>query len=74
MLGYGIGKSYVFHLKAQKNCVSLYVDDASQIDDPTYRVYFWADDGGAKEEWALSGADLDANGEEWPSWAQRVYR
>lgn len=34
-------------------------DQTLQIDDPTYRVYFWADDGGAKEEWELSGADLD---------------
>lgn len=33
-------------------------DQATQVDDPTYRVYFWADDGGANEEWELSGADL----------------
>lgn len=33
-------------------------DQTTQVNDPTYRVYFWADDGGAKEEWELSGADL----------------
>ncbi len=32
MLGYGTGDSYIFHLNVQKNYVSLYVDDASQID------------------------------------------
>ena len=34
-------------------------DQTSQVDDPTYRVYFWAKGGGAKEEWELFGADLD---------------
>lgn len=29
-----------------------------QVDDPKYRVYFWAEDG-TKQEWELSGADLD---------------
>lgn len=32
-------------------------DQTVQIDAPSYRVYFWTDDG-AKEEWELSGADL----------------
>lgn len=34
-------------------------DQTSQVDDPGYRVHFWADDGRAKEEWDLSEADLD---------------
>ena len=34
-------------------------DQTLQVDDPTYRVYFWAEGGDAKEEWELSGADLD---------------
>ena len=34
-------------------------DQTSQVDNPTYRVYFWADGGDAKEEWELTGADLD---------------
>jgi hypothetical protein len=34
-------------------------DQTLQIEDPTYRVDFWAEDGGAKEEWELSGTDLD---------------
>lgn len=34
-------------------------DQTSQVDDPTFRIYFWADGGGAKEEWELSEADLD---------------
>lgn len=33
-------------------------DQTSQLDDPTYRVYFWSADGSAKEEWELSEADL----------------
>ncbi|WP_152970323.1 hypothetical protein [Frigoribacterium sp. RIT-PI-h] len=33
-------------------------DQTSQLDDPTYRVYFWSADGAAKEEWELSEADL----------------
>lgn len=33
-------------------------DQSTQVDDPTCRVYFWADDGGNKEEWELSGADI----------------
>ncbi len=33
-------------------------DQTLQIDDPSYRVYFWAADAGGKEEWELSGADL----------------
>lgn len=32
MLGYGIKETYVFHLNAQKNYVSLYVGNASKID------------------------------------------
>ncbi|GHD43734.1 hypothetical protein D9V29_13940 [Mycetocola manganoxydans] len=34
-------------------------DQTTQVDDPTYRVYFWAEGGGAKEEWELFDADLD---------------
>jgi hypothetical protein len=34
-------------------------DAVWEVDDPTYRVYFWADDGSGKEEWELSKADLD---------------
>lgn len=30
-----------------------------QVDDPRHRVYFSADDGSAKQELELSGADLD---------------
>jgi hypothetical protein len=33
-------------------------DQTTQVDNPTYRVYFWTEGGGAKEEWELSGADL----------------
>lgn len=33
-------------------------DQTLQIDDPTYRVYFWTDGGAAKEEWELSETDL----------------
>lgn len=33
-------------------------DQTSQLDDPTYRVYFWSVDGSAKEGWELSEADL----------------
>jgi len=33
-------------------------DQTSQVDDPTYRVYFWAGDGAAKEEWELAETDL----------------
>lgn len=33
-------------------------DQTTQVDDPTYGVYFWADNGGAKVEWELSSADL----------------
>jgi hypothetical protein len=29
---------------------------SGKVDVPTYRVYFWADDGGAREEWELAGA------------------
>jgi hypothetical protein len=32
-------------------------DQTLQIDAPSYRVYFWTEDG-AKEEWELSGMDL----------------
>ena len=32
-------------------------DQTSEIDDPAYRVYFWA--GFACEEWELTEADLD---------------
>ncbi|WP_305986744.1 iron chaperone [Roseibium sp. MMSF_3544] len=32
MLGYTLDGSYVFHLNAQRNYVSLYVGDASRID------------------------------------------
>ena len=32
MLGYGDGESFVFHLNAQKQYVSLYVGNASKID------------------------------------------
>ena len=45
-------------------------DQTSQIDDPRYRVYFWDADGGAKEEWQLSGADLDEVLEWIPSQSQ----
>ncbi|MGP4032357.1 hypothetical protein [Pseudarthrobacter sp. 1C304] len=34
-------------------------DETLQVADPTYRVYFWAEGGEAKEEWELSGTDLD---------------
>lgn len=34
-------------------------DQTSQLDDPTYRVYFWSADGSAKEEWELAEADLE---------------
>lgn len=34
-------------------------DQTQQVDDPNYRVYFWAEDGSAKEEWELTGTDLD---------------
>lgn len=34
-------------------------DQTSQVDDPSYRVYFWAEDAGAKEEWEISEGDLD---------------
>lgn len=33
-------------------------DQTLHVDDPKYRVYFWAEDG-SKQEWELSGADLD---------------
>ncbi len=33
-------------------------DAVQEVNDPTYRVYFWADDGSGKEEWELSKADL----------------
>ena len=33
-------------------------DKTLQVDDPTYRVYFWAGDGAAKEEWELAETDL----------------
>nr|BFE45806.1 hypothetical protein GCM10017547_36990 [Pseudarthrobacter oxydans] len=33
-------------------------DQTLQVNDPTYRVYFWAEDA-AKQEWELSGADLN---------------
>ncbi|MCC3265264.1 hypothetical protein [Arthrobacter gengyunqii] len=32
-------------------------DQTLEIDAPSYRVYFWTENG-AKEEWELSGADL----------------
>ena len=32
MLGYGLGDRYVFHLNAQKGCVSLYAGNAAKID------------------------------------------
>ena len=32
-------------------------DQTSEIDDPAYRVYFWA--GSACDEWELTEADLD---------------
>lgn len=53
-------------------------DQTSQVDDPTFRIYFWTDGGGAKEEWELSEADLDevlawipshANGRAHSLWA-----
>lgn len=34
-------------------------DQTLQVNDPAYRVYFWADGGASKQEWELSGADLD---------------
>ena len=45
-------------------------DQTSQVDDPRYRVYFWAAGGGAKEEWQLSDADLDEVLEWIPSQSQ----
>jgi len=33
-------------------------DQTSQVDDPTYRIYFWSADGAAKEEWELTETDL----------------
>ena len=33
-------------------------DQTAQVDAPSYRVYFWSDDGSSKTEWELSGADL----------------
>lgn len=33
-------------------------DQASEVDDPAYRAYFW-DSPGACDEWELTGADLD---------------
>jgi hypothetical protein len=30
-------------------------DQTLKVDDPTYRVYFWAEVGDAKDEWELSG-------------------
>jgi hypothetical protein len=32
-------------------------DETSEVDDPAYRVYFWA--GSACDEWELTEADLD---------------
>lgn len=32
MLGYKFGDEFVFHLNAQKNYVSFYVDDSSKVD------------------------------------------
>ena len=32
MLGYGLGDRYVFHLNAQKGCVSLYAGNSAKID------------------------------------------
>jgi hypothetical protein len=34
-------------------------DQTLQVADPAYRVYFWTEGGSVKEEWELSGADLD---------------
>lgn len=34
-------------------------DQTMEVDDPVYRVYFWEEGGGAKEEWELSEGDLD---------------
>lgn len=53
-------------------------DQTSQVDDPTYQVYFWAEGASAKEEWELSETDLDevldwissrANGRSHSLWA-----
>jgi hypothetical protein len=33
-------------------------DQTSEIDDPTYRVYFWEGDG-SSEEWEISETDVD---------------
>ena len=33
-------------------------DQTSQVDDPTYRAYFWSGVGAAKEEWELAETDL----------------
>jgi hypothetical protein len=41
-----------------------------QVDDPTYRVYFWAEGGATKQEWELSNADLDEVLEWIPSHSQ----
>jgi hypothetical protein len=33
-------------------------DQTSEVDDPAYRAYFW-DSTGARDEWELTGADID---------------
>ena len=35
-------------------------DANTEVDDPTYRVYFWANGASAKEEWELSETDIDS--------------
>ncbi|PPF41028.1 hypothetical protein [Rathayibacter sp. AY1A3] len=34
-------------------------DQTLQVDDPTYRVHFWSEDGSSNQEWELSETDLD---------------
>lgn len=48
-------------------------DQTLQVDDPSYRVYFWAEDGSTKEEWELTGADLDEVLEWIPSQSRGWY-
>jgi hypothetical protein len=33
-------------------------DQTLQVDDPTYRVFFWTEGGGAKEEWEVQELTL----------------
>lgn len=46
--------------RPMKTCLIDPRDANTEVDAPTYRVYFWADDASGKEEWELSETDLDA--------------